>query len=73
VARRIRPELSIFARAAGPDAVHDLYALGIEDVTSPEFEAAIEMTREALVRLAFTVDEVQRVTTRMRRERYLSG
>ncbi len=69
-ARRLRPQLSIVARAAGPDAVRDLYALGIEDVTSPEFEAAIEMTREALVRLARPPDEIERATTAMRRERY---
>jgi len=69
-ARRIRSDLSIIARADGPDAVRDLYSLGIEDVTSPEFEAAIEMTREALIHLAIPTDEVQRVTTTMRRERY---
>ena len=69
-ARHIRPGLSIIARADGLEAVHDLYALGIEDVTSPEFEAAIEMTREALVRLALPPAEIQRVTTAMRRERY---
>ena len=72
-ARRLRPELSIIARGDGPEAVHDLYALGIEDVTSPEFEAAIEMTREALVHLALPADEIQRVTTTMRREWYRSG
>lgn len=72
-ARRIHPELSIVARADGPEAVHDLYALGIEDVTSPEFEAAIEMTREALARLGLPTDEIQHLTTRMRRERYRSG
>jgi K+:H+ antiporter len=67
-ARRIRADLAIVARAEGPDAVRDLYALGIEGVTSPEFEAAIEMTREALVRLAMPRDDIQRVTTTMRRE-----
>jgi CPA2 family monovalent cation:H+ antiporter-2 len=72
-ARRIRPDLSIIARADGPQAVHDLYALGIEDVTSPEFEAAIEMTREALVHLDLPVDDIQRVTTTMRREGYRSS
>ena len=69
-ARRIRSDISIAARADGPDAVSDLYSLGIEDVTSPEFEAAIEMTREALIHLAIPTDEIQRVTTTMRRERY---
>ena len=68
--RHIRPALTIVARADSPDAVRELYALGIEDVTSPEVEAAIEMTREALIRFAMPADEIQRVTTRMRRDRY---
>ena len=72
-ARRIRPELSIIARADGPDAVRALYAMGIDDVTSPEFEAAIEMTREALVRLDMPNEDIQRVTTTMRRTSYPSG
>jgi monovalent cation:H+ antiporter-2, CPA2 family len=72
-ARSVRPELSIIARADSPDAVRELYAIGIEDVTSPEFEAAIEMTREALVHLALPTDEIHRVTTTMRREGYRSS
>ena len=67
-ARRIQPDVFIAARADGPDAVHDLYALGVEEVTSPEFEAAIQMTRDALARLARSPDEIQRVTTSMRRD-----
>jgi CPA2 family monovalent cation:H+ antiporter-2 len=69
-ARRLRPDLPIVARADGPDAVRELYALGIEDVTSPEFEAAIEMAREALVRLDVGADEIRRITTTMRRSAY---
>ena len=72
-ARRIRTALPIVARADGPDAIRDLTALGIDDVTSPEFEAAIEMTREALVRLAVPADDIQRVTTQMRRDGYMSA
>ncbi|HET9834289.1 MAG TPA: cation:proton antiporter, partial [Vicinamibacterales bacterium] len=69
-ARQLRPDITIVARADGPDAVRELYAVGIDDVTSPEFEAAIEMTREALVRLAVPADDIRRLTTTMRRERY---
>jgi CPA2 family monovalent cation:H+ antiporter-2 len=72
-ARRIRPDLSIIVRADGTAAIRELYALGIEDVTSPEFETAIEMTREALVHLALPADEIQRVTTTMRRKEYRDG
>jgi K+:H+ antiporter len=69
-ARQLRPDITIVARADGPDAVRELYAVGIDDVTSPEFEAAIEMTREALVRLAVPADDIRHLTTKMRRERY---
>jgi CPA2 family monovalent cation:H+ antiporter-2 len=69
-ARKLRPDLPIVARADGPEAVRDLYALGIEEVTSPEFEAAIEMTRQALTHLNVPADEILRVASAMRREGY---
>jgi CPA2 family monovalent cation:H+ antiporter-2 len=69
-ARRVRRDVPIVARADGPDAVRDLYALGIERVTSPEFEAAIEMTREALAHLGVPAGETEGVVDAIRRERY---
>jgi monovalent cation:H+ antiporter-2, CPA2 family len=69
-ARKLRPDLPIVARADGPEAVRDLYAIGIEEVTSPEFEAAIEMTRQALTHLNVPADEILRVASAMRREGY---
>jgi CPA2 family monovalent cation:H+ antiporter-2 len=72
-ARRIRPDLVIIARADGPAAVQELYALGIQEVTSPEFEAAIEMTREALVQLKVSPHQVMQVASAIRRERYGGG
>jgi CPA2 family monovalent cation:H+ antiporter-2 len=68
--RRLRPDLAIVARADGPEAVRDLYALGIEEVTSPEFEAAIEMTRQALTHLNVPADEILQVASTMRRKGY---
>ena len=70
-ARRIRPDVPIIARAEGAEAVRELYGMGIEDVTSPEFEAAVEMAREALVRFDRPAEEIQRVTNSMRRAAYL--
>ncbi|MGE5244208.1 MAG: cation:proton antiporter [Betaproteobacteria bacterium] len=69
-ARRVRPDLAIVARAEGPQAVQDLYALGIEEVTSPEFEAAIEMTRVALMHLNLAPHEILQVASDIRRARY---
>jgi K+:H+ antiporter len=68
--RKLRSDLHIVARADGPEAVRDLYALGIEEVTSPEFEAAIEMTRQALTHLNVHADEILQVASAMRREGY---
>jgi hypothetical protein len=39
-------------------------------VTSPEFEAAIEMTRQALTHLNVPADEILQVASTMRREGY---
>jgi CPA2 family monovalent cation:H+ antiporter-2 len=69
-ARRIRPDVPIVARADGAEAVRELYALGVEDVTSPEFEAAVEMARETLTRLDRPAEDIQRLIATMRRAAY---
>jgi monovalent cation:H+ antiporter-2, CPA2 family len=69
-ARQLRSDLAIIARADGREAVQALYALGIEEVTSPEFEAAIEMTRQALIHCNVPAHEILRVASAIRRERY---
>ena len=69
-ARQLQPDLAIIARADGREAVQALYALGIEEVTSPEFEAAIEMTRQALIHCNVPAHEILRVASAIRRQRY---
>jgi CPA2 family monovalent cation:H+ antiporter-2 len=68
--RQIQPDLPIIARADGIEAVRALYALGIQEVTSPEFEAAIEMTRQALMYFNVPAHDVLRVASEIRHERY---
>jgi CPA2 family monovalent cation:H+ antiporter-2 len=68
--RRLRPDLPIIARADGPEAVRSLYGLGVQEVTSPEFEAAIEMTRQALMYFNVPAQDILQVASAMRRERY---
>jgi CPA2 family monovalent cation:H+ antiporter-2 len=70
VARQIRPDLPIIARAEGPEAVQALYDVGIQEVTSPEFEAAIEMTRQALIYFHVPAHEILRVASAIRHEQY---
>ena len=69
-ARVLRPDIPIIARADGVDAVRALYALGIQEVTSPEFEAAIEMTRQALMHFNVPAHDVLSVASAIRHERY---
>jgi CPA2 family monovalent cation:H+ antiporter-2 len=73
VGRQLRPELPMIARAEGPDAVVALYALGIQEVASPEVEAAIEMTQQALMYFHVPAQDVLRVASAIRRERYERG
>jgi CPA2 family monovalent cation:H+ antiporter-2 len=70
VAGGLVPGLPIIARADGPDAVAALYELGIQEVASPEFEAAIAMTRLALARLGVLPSDIIRAVDGIRRRRY---
>ena len=71
--RQMHPDLPVIARADSSDAVRDLYSLGIQEVTSPEFEAAIEMTRQALLYFHVPASEVLRVASAIRHERYMQA
>jgi CPA2 family monovalent cation:H+ antiporter-2 len=62
----------VIARAEGPDAVAGLYDLGVHDVTSPEYEAAIDMTRRALAHFDVAAGEIERIAGAIRGERYAS-
>ncbi len=69
-ARRINNAVGIVARASGPDYFEALKDLGVSEVVLPEFEASLEMTRQALLRLRIPATEVQRHTDTARQELY---
>jgi CPA2 family monovalent cation:H+ antiporter-2 len=69
-ARRLRSELPVIARADGPEAVAALYGIGVQEVASPEVEAAIEMTQQALIYFHVPAHDVLRVASAIRHERY---
>ena len=69
-ARVVRADIPVIARADGVDAVRALYGLGIQEVTSPEFEAAIEMTRQALMHFNVPAHDVLSVASAIRHDRY---
>jgi CPA2 family monovalent cation:H+ antiporter-2 len=68
-AQHLRADLAIAARADSPDAMSELYALGIEEVASPELEAAIEMTRQAMTHLDVPTHDVLQIAAAIRRRR----
>ena len=68
--RRLGRPVPIVARAEDADAVRALNAMGVDEVTSPEYEAAIEMTTQALVHLDVPAHEILQVASVIRRERY---
>lgn len=67
---RMHPDLHIVARVEGLDPMHALQKLGIYEVVQPEFEAALEITRQALIHLAVPALEIQQYTDAVRDELY---
>ncbi len=67
---RMNPDLRIVARVSTVGSAETLYQEGAEEVVEPDFEAGIEITRHALVRLGVSLPEVQAQTERLRRLRY---
>jgi CPA2 family monovalent cation:H+ antiporter-2 len=68
--RLINPKLHIVARVEGLDLLKSLHQLGVYEVVQPEFEACLEMTRQALLHLNIPAPEIQRFTDAVRQELY---
>ena len=68
--RRLKPELHIVARAEGLEDMDVLYARGVYEVVQPEFEAGLEITRQALVHLDLPAIEIQNFTDAIHKEHY---
>lgn len=68
--RRLNPQLHIVARAEGVEQMKTLHDLGVYEVVQPEFEAALEITRQALLHLNISASEIQRFTDAVRQELY---
>ncbi len=69
-ARRLNPELRIVARTPGPDYLPLFKELGVSSAVLPEFEASLEMTRQALLHLRLPPEDIQRHTDTIRHEQY---
>jgi CPA2 family monovalent cation:H+ antiporter-2 len=68
--KRLNSRIEIVARTSGPDYTELLKKLGVFEVVFPEFEASLEMTRQALLRLRVPSTEIQRHTETVRQELY---
>ena len=58
LARRLNNGIHVVARAASADHVVELRRAGVFEVVQPEFEAGLEMTRQALLHLGVSPDRV---------------
>lgn len=70
--RRDHPDLPIVARASEMEFLATYRALGVTEVVLPEFEAGLEMLRQALIHLQMPVPEIERHTASLR-EQLLTG
>lgn len=68
--RNMNPDLHIVARAQGMEHLQELHEQGVYEVVQPEFEAGLEMTRQALLHLDFLPGSIQQLSDTVRREIY---
>lgn len=68
--KNINPGVHIVARSANVDQLEELGKLGVYEAVQPEFEAALELGRQALFHLDVGATEIQRFSDRVRSELY---
>jgi len=68
--RGINSEVHIVARSSSAEQLQDFGRLGIYEAVQPEFEAALELGRQALVHLDIEAGEIQRFSDQVRGELY---
>lgn len=68
--RQLRPDLHIVARVEGVEQMKMLHEHGVYEVVQPEFEAGLEITRQALLHLNIPATEIHRFTDAVRQELY---
>lgn len=69
-ARQLRPEMHVVARAVHPGHLAELEELGVNAVVQPEFEAGLEMVRQALARFSIAPADIQRFSDAVRDDLY---
>jgi monovalent cation:H+ antiporter-2, CPA2 family len=67
-ARKVNSQIRVVARMADPAFFDVFKRLGVQDLVYPEFEAGLEMTRQALLHLRIPVPEIEQQTEAVRRQ-----
>jgi CPA2 family monovalent cation:H+ antiporter-2 len=67
-ARKVNGRVAVVARLADPDFCDVFKEFGVTDLVYPEFEAGLEMTRQALLHLRIPAPEIERQTEAMRQQ-----
>ncbi|MBK8902277.1 MAG: cation:proton antiporter [Anaerolineaceae bacterium] len=68
--RRLNEKVDVVARAESIELMQALNDMGVFEVVQPEFEAALEMARQALLHLNIRAQEIQKYTDTIRRDLY---
>jgi CPA2 family monovalent cation:H+ antiporter-2 len=68
--KMLNPHIHIIARAEGIEEMKGLRDDGVFHVVQPEFEAALEFARQALLHLNIPVDQIDQYTDGVRHELY---
>ena len=69
-AKRLNGQIEVVVRVSDPEFLKAFEELDVRGVILPEFEAGLEMTRQALIHLRIPVTEIQRYTEELRQELY---
>jgi CPA2 family monovalent cation:H+ antiporter-2 len=69
-ARLLNPEMHIVARADGVEAMKRLHEYGVYEAVQPEFEASLEIARQALLHFDVLPTEIQKFTDSIRQQLY---
>lgn len=68
--RRMNPTLHIVARADSSELLDTLHEHNVYEIVQPEFEAGLEIVRQALLHLEVPATEIHHFTDEIRREFY---
>lgn len=68
--QRLNPDVRVIGRAEGVDEMRLLHEHGVYGVVQPEFEAGLEITRQALLHLNVPAGDIQQTVDAVRHDHY---